>query len=162
GQKGNGPAGGPTSGRILFWTSDTSWDERPPLIVPFDPSRRLVIVRAELKGPAQTITIDLALDTGATETTIDEVWMALAGYTPAMATNQSQVITGSGVISALELPVTEFTCLGQSRTNFPVLVHNFPPATGHDGVLGLDFVRGHVLTIDFEKGEITFVPGSPA
>lgn len=108
------------------------------------------------------MTLDLALDTGATDTVIDEVWASLAGYTPAMATNQFQVITGSGVIPTFELPLISFTALGQHRVNYQVLVHSFPPGTGHDGVLGLDFFRNQILTIDFQKGEINLDPGVSA
>jgi hypothetical protein len=30
-----------------------------------------------------------------------------------------------------------------------------PPGAGVDGLLGLDFLRGQSLTIDFRSGEIT-------
>jgi hypothetical protein len=55
-----------------------------------------------------------------------------------------------------------FAALGDVRTNFPALSHRFPPGIAHDGVLGLDFLRGNILTIDFVKGEITLAPGPPA
>ena len=45
--------------------------------------------------------------------------------------------------------------LGQERTNFPVLGHTLPPSTSIDGVLGLDFVRGQTLTVDFRTGTST-------
>jgi hypothetical protein len=35
-----------------------------------------------------------------------------------------------------------------------VLSHALPPTTGIDGLLGLDFLRGSVLTIDFQNGQI--------
>jgi hypothetical protein len=127
---------------------------------PFDPTRNLVIVEAELTGPATTVVINLALDTAASDTFLDKDRVALVGYTPADATNQYQVLTVSGNITVLEVPVTSFTALGQTRTNFPIQAHSFPPGTGHDGVLGLDVLRGNVLTIDFINAEITLTPGS--
>jgi hypothetical protein len=36
-----------------------------------------------------------------------------------------------------------------------VLSHALPPTTGIDSLLGLDILRGSVLTIDFHKGEIS-------
>jgi predicted aspartyl protease len=127
--------------------------------VPFDPTRNLVIIQGEVTGPAQTVKVDLLLDTGATDTFLDEAVLAFAGYRPSTATRQFQVLTGSGLVSVMEVPVISFSVLGQTRLNHPVLAHSFPPATGHDGVLGLDFLRGHILTIDFVKGEITFIAG---
>jgi predicted aspartyl protease len=128
----------------------------------FDPTKGLIIVEAEVAGPATSVTVHLALDTGATDSFLDEDWVALAGYTPADATNKFDVLTASGTITVLEVPLRSLTVLGQARTNFPIQAHSFPPGTGHDGVLGLDFRRGSVLTIDFINGEITLAPGSPA
>jgi predicted aspartyl protease len=132
------------------------------VIVRFDTTRRTIIVRAEITGPSGTETVDLTLDTGATDTFIDEARLAAVGYTPADATSQHGVVTGSGVITVLEMPLQSFRVLGQTRVHFPVLAHSFPAGTSHDGVLGLDFLRGNVLTIDFINGEITLAPGSPA
>ncbi len=36
-----------------------------------------------------------------------------------------------------------------------VLCHTLPPSATVDGLLGLDFFRGHQLTVDFQTGQIT-------
>jgi hypothetical protein len=41
--------------------------------------------------------------------------------------------------------------------NFPVLGHTLPPSAGVDGLLGLDFLRGQSLTLDFRSGHLMFV-----
>jgi predicted aspartyl protease len=128
---------------------------------PFDPTQPKILVQAKFTGPGQTVAVEFILDTGASDTFVDESWIALAGYTQAHATSQHQVLTGGGQITVLEVPLLSITVLGQTRTSFPVLAHSFPPGTSHDGVLGLDFLRGNVLTIDFVKGEITLTPGGP-
>jgi predicted aspartyl protease len=128
----------------------------------FDPTKGLILVEAEIAGPTTCVTVQLALDTGATDSFLDEDWVALAGYTPADATNKFDVLTASGTISVLEVPLRSLTVLGQTRTNFPAQAHSFPPGTRHDGVLGLDFFRGQILTLDFVHGEITLAPGAPA
>jgi predicted aspartyl protease len=122
----------------------------------------LVVVEAKVTGPTNNVVVNLALDTGATVTFLDEAVVALAGYTPADATNKFDVLTASGLITVLEVPMTSHTVLGQTRTNFPIQAHSFPPGTSHDGVLGLDFLRGHILTLDFVNGQLTLTPGSPA
>src|SRR5262249_25552932 len=80
-------------------------DEGAPVTVPFDPTRRTIIVRAEITGPTGTGTVDLTLDTGSTDTFVDDARLAAVGYTPAHVTNQFQVVTGSGIVSVFEVPV---------------------------------------------------------
>ena len=48
----------------------------------------------------------------------------------------------------------KITAIGKERMTFPVLAHTLPPSAGVDGLLGLDFLRGEVLTVDFRLGEI--------
>jgi hypothetical protein len=45
--------------------------------------------------------------------------------------------------------------LGQHRFVFPVIGQTLPPSSGVDGLLGLDFLRDQILTIDFRLGQIT-------
>ena len=53
------------------------------------------------------------------------------------------------------ITLDKIVALGQERTHFPVLGHTLPPSAGIDGLLGLDFVRGQTLTVDFRTGTIT-------
>ena len=50
------------------------------------------------------------------------------------------------------ITLTGLTSLEHLRTNFTVVAHNFPEEIEVDGVLGLDFFRGLVLTLDFARG----------
>lgn len=77
------------------------------------------------------------------------------GYNPALVPERVQITTGSGVESVVLIPVDRITALGQTRTNFSVLCHTLPLNLDMDGLLGLDFVRGQTLTIDFRAGDIT-------
>jgi hypothetical protein len=71
-------------------------------------------------------------------------------------------MTASQLVQAFRLSVQSLTALGQTRGNFSVAAHNLPAKASVDGVLGLDFFRGQILTLDFLKGEITLAPGSLA
>ncbi len=51
--------------------------------------------------------------------------------------------------------MSRIKALGQERTNFSVLGHTLPPSASIDGLLGLDFMRGQVLNIDFAKGRVS-------
>jgi hypothetical protein len=48
-----------------------------------------------------------------------------------------------------------FEALGQFKERFQVISHDLPPAAAIDGLLGLDSLRGSVLTIDFRLGRLS-------
>jgi predicted aspartyl protease len=121
----------------------------------FQPHRGLILVQAELKGPAGTGILSLALDTGATATTVNQSRLMQLGYDPAGTTDRFQVTTGSGIEFVARITVEKVAALGQERAGFPVLCHTLPPSAGVDGLLGLDFLRGQILTVDFRNGRLT-------
>jgi predicted aspartyl protease len=123
--------------------------------VRFNPHYRLIVVTAVIFGPAGDATARLALDTGASVTTLSRTLLHLAGYDPDTAPTKVQIATGSGTAVVPQLSVTRIEALGQARSNLPVLCHTFPPTVTVDGLLGLDFLRGFLLTIDFQAGRIT-------
>jgi predicted aspartyl protease len=123
--------------------------------VRFQPDEGLVLVRAELYGSIGTSRLLLALDTGATRTAVNVARLVSVAYDPALSPDRVQVTTGSGVEFAPRVGVARLEALDQHRLNFPLLAHTLPPSTGVDGLLGLDFLRGLLLTVDFRAGEIT-------
>lgn len=64
---------------------------------------------------------------------------------------------GNGVEIVPRLILNRFSALGHHRLGFRVLAHSLPPAAGIDGLLGLDFLRGCMLTMDFRGATITLV-----
>jgi hypothetical protein len=122
--------------------------------VPFDAQQGLVILPSAVEGPGGTAVLRLALDTGATGTLINVGPLVALGYDPALASERIQVTTGSSVEFVPRISVSKIVALGQERTNFPVLCHTLPPSAGVDGLLGLDFVRGQTLTVDFRSGTV--------
>jgi predicted aspartyl protease len=122
---------------------------------PFDSQQGLVIIRTELWGPAGSIVLRLALDTGATGTVVNIGMLVTIGYDPALAPDRIQITTGSGVEFVPRVTLDKMTALGQERTDFPVMGHTLPPSAGIDGLLGLDFFRGQSLNLDFRTGQVT-------
>jgi len=122
---------------------------------PFDPQQRLIIVQAELWGPSARGVLRLALDTGATSTVVNVGILVALGYDPALEPARVQVTTGSGIAFPARVNLDRIIALGQERAGFPVLAHTLPPSAGVDGLLGLDFLRGQSLTIDFRAGQVT-------
>jgi predicted aspartyl protease len=125
--------------------------------VPFEAERGLVIVRAELWGPSGSAVLRLALDTGATSTVVNVAMLVALGYDPALAPDRIQITTGSGVEFAPRVLLQKVAALGVERVPFAVLGHTLPPSAGVDGLLGLDFFRGQVLTLDFRSGRVDVV-----
>lgn len=67
-----------------------------------------------------------------------------------------RVETANGDVTAIEVRLPALFALGQMREEFVVSAFDFG-ATEFDGVLGLDFLRGHRLSLDFVLGEIELV-----
>lgn len=123
--------------------------------LPFNPHKGLIVVRAEIVGPAGTSGARFALDTGATSTIANTAVLVAVGYDPAVVAERVRVTTASGVEYAPRIPVMSLSALGVECRDFPILAHTLPPSTTVDGLFGLDFFRGRSLAIDFRKGRIT-------
>jgi predicted aspartyl protease len=121
----------------------------------FNAKTGLIIVQARVIGPTGTATVTLGVDTGATSTLISIGPLIAAGYDPNLAPDHVDVATGAGVIHVPRIPLSRISALGHDLSDFPVLCHTLPASAGVDGLLGLDFMRGRVLTIDFQNGQIT-------
>ena len=120
----------------------------------FNPKQNLIIVQLELSGPLGDVILSVALDTGATGTLINQSRLIYVGYDPAAQSDRSQIVTGSGVEFVPRITVSKVAALGHEQTDFPILGHTLPPNAGIDGLLGLDFIRGRKLIIDFRLGQI--------
>ena len=121
----------------------------------FDPARGLIVVRAVLHGPSAEVGLNLALDTGASQTMVNVLPLTLAGYVLAAETEHVEITTGSGVAYAPRLLVSRIAALGHKKTEFPVLAHTLPPSAGIDGLLGLDFMQERTLRVDFRRSLVS-------
>jgi len=121
----------------------------------FDPLENLIYVRAKVFGPVGSTSLLLALDTGASSTSISSERLLSLGYELSADAEGSRIVTGSRVEFAPEITIVKFSALRQQRQNFSVLAYDLPVEAGVDGVLGLDFFRGQNLNIDFRNGLIT-------
>ena len=120
----------------------------------FDHTRGLIIVFCRIAGPAGDTIVRLALDTGATSTMINWDVLVLIGYDPAAFRDRIQITTGSGVEFVPRISVSLIEALGKNVENLAILAHTLPPTAMVDGLLGLDFLRGARMTIDFTDGTI--------
>src|SRR5262245_15248675 len=117
---------------------------------PFDPAAGVVVVAGKLLGPIDTVELRLLIDTGADMTVINPGSLTAAGYDPTKTLSQFGVTTAGAMGTSTGLfRVDRLTALGLGRDNLPLLCYALPATVDIDGLLGLDFFEGHVLTIDF-------------
>ena len=121
----------------------------------FDPARGLIVIPTRLWGPSGDTVVRLALDTGATGSVVGWDVMSLLGYDPAAVPERVQMTTGSSVEFAPQVAIKKIEALGQERESLPVICHTLPPSATVAGVLGLDFLRGLRVVIDFRSGLLT-------
>jgi clan AA aspartic protease (TIGR02281 family) len=102
--------------------------------------RELIIVDAEVVGPANATRARLVLDTGAAATTLVPELIEEIGYTQRDGFKTAKVHTAIGEEKGYWLRVAELSVLGVTTPNFALAV--FP--LGHkdiDGLVGMNFLR---------------------
>lgn len=118
----------------------------------FDPTTPVIILDVEIKGESEITTKRLALDTGATFLMIPWVVAELIGYKPELSKEKTEMITASGVETAPIITLKQVSVLGKTANNVQTIVHDLPPKSYVDGLLGLSFLRRFSLHIDFKDG----------
>ena len=121
----------------------------------FDAGTGLIVVKARLSGHSTHTEVQLALDTGAIMTLVNRNTLEHLQYDPSLVPERVEMTTGSGIEFVPEITLTRIDALGHQHSDFPVLCHTLPPSATVDGVLGLDFLRGKRLVLDFRAGQIT-------
>ena len=114
----------------------------------------LIIVIGKIDG----YEIRLALDTGASDTVIDATALMIAGYNKSNALEETELETAKGIVAADIFDVKTLEVLGIKRRNFQLCSYDFLAnnvLTDIDGVLGIDFLMGKKICIDFIRFEIT-------
>lgn len=103
--------------------------------------------------------LKMALDTGATHTTIDSNALYLSGYALKDSVATVEIETANGVIETEVYEIKQFLSLGITKQQFAVQVYDFTTHgifSAYNGLLGLDFLEGKKFCIDLDKQEITF------
>lgn len=101
----------------------------------------------------------IALDTGASHTTVDLNVLYMEGYTLQDAIRTSQFEAATSVFDAYIFKVKKFTCLGITKYDIEIAAYDFLAyhlLADFDGLLGLDFFNEHKFCVDFRLNQITF------
>lgn len=125
---------------------------------PFDPGAIRIAVQVYLHGPLRGKYFLFSLDTAATRTSIRPQCLQDIGIDMSQPAGQVSVrgVTGIGTASTYVVP--SLTALGHESKNVTVIAQDFPKSVTVHGLLGLDFYRGRIFTIDFDQGFITLRP----
>ena len=125
----------------------------------FDPDEPVIMVDATIEGPKGRRKISSAQDTGATFTIIPWDVADVLGYKPYFCKERTGVITASGTEYAPVITLQSLMCLGMKVEELKVVVHDLPPASYVDGLLGLNFMRKFRVCLDFRKGILSIENG---
>jgi predicted aspartyl protease len=125
--------------------------------ISFNPVEGLITIRVTVNGPSGDATLLAILDTGANVSVIDNNVLFTVGYQVDHLALDTPVLTGNGTILAAKFTLDSFSALGKEKRNFPVVCCDLPPVSPVDAIVGLDFLRNHILTLDFTTGKLTLV-----
>ena len=106
-------------------------------------------MEASASGPADSMDLQLILDTGATTSMLSEDVVRQLGYDPDLDSKRIEFTTTGGAVTRPIITLNRLSALDQHRLGLEVIVHSIPGDTKVDGLLGLDFLRGRVLSINF-------------
>jgi len=115
----------------------------------------LIIVEVMLDNKQE---LKLAIDTGATHTTIDYNALQLSGYElkDKIATVFNE--TANGIVESEIFEIKKIAAFGVVRNNFRIQVYDFLVhgiSSDYHGLLGLDFFEGRKFCVDLNANVIT-------
>jgi len=111
----------------------------------------ILMVLLEGKGNSKQ-KIRMALDTGATYTMIPWETAEILGLEPELSKERIEIITASGVEKAPLVTLKYMVVLRKRIEGVEVVVHDLPPKSYVDGLLGVKSLVELKLKIDFSEG----------
>jgi predicted aspartyl protease len=121
----------------------------------FDSRRGLIDLITTIEGPRGSVEARLVLDTGAALTAFRPRLFSAIGQDLADSRASIRIATASRIEVAPLHIVPGITALGHHARNIGVLRLDMPFDRRIDGLLGLNFLRGHQLLVDFRLGIVS-------
>lgn len=122
--------------------------------VEFDPSKKMILVRAAVWGPGGEAPLTLVLDTGSWQTLIVPDIMDDLGFNPRDGEAVTNVYSATGKEQGYMIRTPRFSALGFTVTDFSVHVFDLADRYGIDGLLGLSFLSRFNYEIRSAEGRI--------
>ena len=125
---------------------------------PFDLRERLVLLRVLVIGPAGYDRPWFALDTGSSRSVIADSVLMRIGIDPQSIRRSVRMNTLRSTEAGGEVQLVRVSALGHHLDQPKLICTPMNPRRGYEGLLGLDFFRDQILTLDFARGRITLGP----
>jgi clan AA aspartic protease, TIGR02281 family len=116
-----------------------------------DPDAPVVTVYAEIEGEI-IARPKMAIDTGATYVLIPWEIAEVLGFQPELSRERIRIITASGLEKAPLITLKSISVMAKKSKDIRAVVHDLPPESYVDGLLGLSFLRRFKICLDFQKG----------
>lgn len=122
---------------------------------PFDPDAEAIWVDSMLQGPGGLKRrLILVLDPGTPETIVDWDLAAQIGLDRSQGIGPARYHGMEGDQDGYYVLAPDVEILGRRMKGFKIACCPFNKKLQTDGLLGLDFFRGTVLTLDFKVGRV--------
>lgn len=125
--------------------------------IDIDRSEPLIVLPVGLEGKSAKYIVNMALDTGATFVMIPRDVAERLGYDPATCEERIAITTASTVESVPLIVLKEINVLGHSLKKIKVVIHDLPPKSRVDGLLGLSFLTNFNLKLMFKEGYLELI-----
>jgi clan AA aspartic protease (TIGR02281 family) len=117
----------------------------------------LIVIPVGLKSKSSSYIVNMALDTGATFVMIPWDVAENLGYDPAISDERISITTASTVEKVPLITLDEINVLGHSKKKVKVAIHDLPPKSRVDGLLGLSFLNNFNLKLMFKDGYLELI-----
>jgi len=124
--------------------------------IPINKETYIIFLEAELISAFGRYKLNIALDTGATFTMIPWDIAERLGYDPTRSAERIIITTASSIEKAPLITVERMKVLNVEVANVKVVVHDLPPKSRVDGLLGLSFLKHFDINLYFKEGFLEF------
>lgn len=126
----------------------------------FNRALPLITLRLRVSGVNENDfqAVPVALDTGASITTIPPQVATDLGYDLSNPKQEVNILASNGVFTAKIISVRKLTAIGETVENIDVLCHDLPEDSIVEGLLGLNFLQHFDINISFSTGTIELLP----
>ncbi len=112
----------------------------------------IILLESKIESIDGVRTLKTALDTGATYMMVPWEIAEVLGYEPELSKERINMITASGVEKVPLITLNSVSVLGKKAENVKAIVHDLPPRSYVDGLLGLSFLKNFKVCLDFREG----------
>lgn len=120
--------------------------------ISFDGESHVIVVYVEIKISDKTVRSKMALDTGATYVMIPLEIAETLGLKPEISKEKTMIITASGIEKVPIVTLDSVRVAGSEAQNIKAVVHDLPPKSYVDGLLGLSFLKNFDVRLNFREG----------